>query len=132
MQEFRFLRGLGVVYGVFAWLGVLGGIIALLTAQISDTKRLVGYGEYASTVTEKGIGASGVFSILVGVALNFVIFMGLSQMVRLLIGLDEKLTAAGRRLGEGAVVLSELKAGQLKTAEQVRLVGEIVYDEAQK
>jgi hypothetical protein len=132
MQEYRFLRGLGTVYAVFAWLGVLAGIIALLTAQIFDTKHLVGEGRYASTVTEKGIGASGVLSILVGVALHFVIFMGLSQMVRLLLGLDEKLTAAGRRLAEGAIALSDLKAGQVKTAEQVRLVGEIVYDEAQK
>jgi hypothetical protein len=132
MQDFRFLRGLGTVYAVFAWLGVLGGIVVLLTSRISDETRLVGYGQYASTVTDKGIGAMGVLSILAGVALNFVIFMGLSQMVRLLLGLDEKATASGRRLAETAIVLAEMRASQTKTAEHVRMVGEIVYEDAKK
>lgn len=132
MQDFRFLRALSVVYTVVAWLGAVGGVIALLSSQISDKTTGEGVGKYAQTVTEKGIGFTGVLTILAAVAVHFVVFMGLAELVKLMLAVEEKTTSSGRRLAEMSILLGEIKANQKQTAEHVRMVGELVYDEANK
>jgi hypothetical protein len=132
-ERFGFLRLLGKVYLVSAWVGVAVGVIALLASDIVDQKTYVNSytGELVKQTVSDGIGLLGVVKILVATAIHFLVFMGLSQVVRLLLDLDEVMNHVSQRGGELANRLSELGTVQKTTAEHVRLLGELVYKETQ-
>ena len=70
--------------------------------------------------------------IRVATVVSFVVFMGLAQVMQLLLNLSASMDQASIRFGEISLALGELRADTKKTKEQVRLVGSLVYEEAKK
>ncbi len=129
MENYKFVRLLVRAYQVFAVLSVVGGLASLAMADIDDKVVANGLGSWTRT---PGIGFTGVMSILVATVVSFVVFMGLAQVMQLLLNLSASMDQASIRFGEISLALGELRADTKKTKEQVRLVGSLVYEEAKK
>jgi hypothetical protein len=129
LENYKFVRLLVRVYQVFAVLSVVGGLASLAMADIADKVVANGLGSW--TVTP-GIGFTGVMTILVATVVSFVIFMGLAQVMQLLLNLSATMDQGSIRFGEIALALGELRADTKNTREQVRMVGSLVYEEAKK
>ncbi|MFO0553310.1 MAG: hypothetical protein U0271_33310 [Polyangiaceae bacterium] len=130
MDEFRYLRWCATLYEVLAWLGVAVAVITLFTVDISSSSAV--YTPYENKPAVHGIGASGVLTILVAAALQFILFQGFSQIAKLLLQMREQLTSVARGTSSVGISVGELIAQHKKTAEHVRLVGQIVYDDAKR
>ena len=130
-DRFRFLRLLGTIFTVLAFLTAAWGLIALFRAQIDDVRR---YDPYLQmTVTdEKGIGWLGALAIVVDAGLRYLTLMAASQAIKLWLHLEQAVDGLAHRLGDVIVATTEIKAGIVKTNADVRLVGSIVYEEAKK
>jgi hypothetical protein len=131
VDSFKYLRLMSSVFMVLAWLTVAWGLFALFTAQIDDAYR---YDTYSNTriIDEKGIGLMGALAIVFDAALRFLILMGASQAIKLMLHLEQSIDGLARRLGDIVVATTDIKAGIIKTNADVRMVGSIVYEEAKK
>ncbi|MBL8744287.1 MAG: hypothetical protein JNK04_24440 [Myxococcales bacterium] len=131
LDRFKYLRWLSTVCFVFAWLALLWGLFALVTAQITDEKS---YDLFTQSwdIRKKGIGLAGVVAIVVDTSLRFVMLMGASQAMKLWLHVDQAIDGIAQRLGDLTIATTDIKAGILKTSADVRMVGTLVYEEAKK
>lgn len=130
-DRFKYLRLLGTIFFALAWLAVVWGVFTLFTSQIDDEHH---YDMYLKTmvIDKRGIGFAGAFAIVFDAALRFLTLMGASQAIKLWLHLEQAIDGLARRLGDIIIATTDLKAGIVKTNEDVRKVGSIVYEEAKK
>ena len=127
----RYLRLLGTVFFVLAWLTAAWALFSLFTAQIDDEYHYDMYSK-AMVIDKRGIGFAGAFAIAFDAALRFLMLMGASQAIKLWLHLEQAVDGLAMRLGEIIIATTDIKAGIVKTSADVRRVGSIVYEEAKK
>jgi hypothetical protein len=131
IDRFKVLRLLSTVFAVFAWVALAWMLFALLTAQIADEQIYDNSSHFIST-GKKGIGFVGAVAILIDGALRFLTLLGASQAIKLWLQMDASISGLSMRLGDITGAMTELRMQQVKTIEQVRMIGTIVYEEAKK
>ena len=116
---------------VLAWTGVIGALLSLCLLPISDVHRYDTY-SHSTVVESSGIGMAGVAQILIGAVLQFVILIGLSQVLRLLIDLATSHAQRDTQIAGLNMSVTELLLNSRKLGDQLRMVGSMVYEEAKK
>jgi len=129
IDRFKVLRWLSTIFLVLAWLAVAWTLVALFTAEINDQ---YDYGPFGRTIEKQGIGFMGAVAIVIDGTLRFLMFMGASQAIKLWLQMDAAMSGLSMRLGDITGAITELRMQQVKTSEQVRMVGTIVYEEAKR
>jgi len=119
IDRFKVLRWLSTIFLVLAWLAVAWTLVALFT-------------RFGRTIEKQGIGFMGAVAIVIDGTLRFLMFMGASQAIKLWLQMDAAMSGLSMRLGDITGAITELRMQQVKTSEQVRMVGTIVYEEAKR
>lgn len=124
-DRFKVLNWLSAILFVLAWAALAWSLFSLLVTPIADQYE-------AGYLARKGVGFMGMMAIIVDGGMRFLMLMGTSQGIKLLLHLEQAIDGLARRLADITVATTDLKAGVASTNANVLKVGSIVYEGAKK